>query len=309
MHETDNVNPRRALTAISSLFLAAVFSASCQVVGGYDEFEVGVPAKVGAQAHACDVVVEKQYPTRKKSGLHGPNLLLIDDPSVQCFWMDETEVTVAQYRAWLTDIAGESSLVWDGSNCAEKPGSARPFDPDGNTADCVPPKELSIAPFDDGQPIRCVDWCEADAFCQWAGKRLCKVAPSDEWQTACTADYTQQLPFDASAEGSPCNYGQTNCSLGCGPRPVKLEKSCRPAPGYPYDLGGNVAEWIDSCSRDANGTTNCKLRGGSYLTPEAKIRCSNSQAEGVAFGAARDPGVGFRCCAGLTESERLLLPD
>lgn len=74
------------------------------------------------------------------------------------FCIDSTEVTNAQYGAFLDDAfafdAGPPPAV-----CANVPthlpGCA--YDPVGRA----------------NRPVRCVSWCDAWTFCKWSGKRLC----------------------------------------------------------------------------------------------------------------------------------------
>jgi hypothetical protein len=290
-----------------ALLALAFLPEGCQLVGGYEDFERSepIPAESLPELRRCDAL-----PPAKTSVddplLRDPVLRLVDDPYGTCFWMDETEVTVGQYREWLMDL-GQSAPDWtDAAACDRREPDVRAFDPDDPVGDCrATAASGSEPPFADEQPMRCVDWCEAAAYCQWAGKRLCKGrSPIDEWRIACSAGYTEEYPFDPRTPGGACNYGQVGCSLGCGTRFAGQEASCRPAYGYPRDLGGNVEEWIDECIEVGDGTSLCGFRGGSYLTPEHKLKCSYNLGGG--FVDSRDPRVGFRCCATLTSQESVL---
>ena len=294
------------MPAFTLLLALAVVSGSCQLVGGYEEFERSEPtaATPSQGPRPCDALPSvKDDPT-----LHGPVLRLIDDPYGTCFWMDNTEVTAGEYRDWLKDLAGSSPAWGSKAGCNRRPPDAKAFDPDNPVGDCRATAASATDPFAEDQPMRCVDWCEAEAYCRWAGKRLCKVGgPTDEWQIACSAGYTKEYPFDPEMPGGSCNYGQVSCSLGCGPRPAGQDKRCRPATDYPLDLGGNVEEWIDSCLTLGDGTNVCGHRGGSYLTVESMLKCSFNLSEG--FSDERDPRVGFRCCASLTREESVLVSE
>jgi hypothetical protein len=93
------------------------------------------------------------------------------------YCIDSTEVTNAHYAAFLA--------------MSPTPSSGWP------------------APVDQGRhPVTFVDWCDAFAFCRWAGKRLCgKIgdganAPADlanaaksQWFNACTAGGTKAYPL------------------------------------------------------------------------------------------------------------------
>jgi len=299
------VPPARVASVLPLLLASALLAEGCQLVGGYDEFERSGPGDGGPKKSPCDALPRSKT-SQEGDLLHGPLLLLIDN-SYGCFWMDETEVTVGQYREWLDylDHSGNAPPWQEQSSWCSVKGDARAFNPD-LSGECQEQAASTPDPFAPRKPIRCVDWCEAEAYCAWAGKRLCKVGnPSDEWQIACSAGYTQEYPFDPSMPGGSCNYDQMGCSLGCGPREARQDDDCRPTANYPFDLGGNVEEWIDFCDVSGDGTTFCGYRGGSYLTPETKLKCSYNL--GGEYWSTRDPRVGFRCCDDLTDQERALL--
>jgi sulfatase modifying factor 1 len=264
--------------------------------------------------------------TRAKAGAAGPLLILVDAPIAgDCFWMDQTEVTVGQYKTWLSGLDGAAPSWSAMAACAWKSGDAgeaAPFDPGSPNSECVVPQD-EATPFEDDKPIRCVDWCEAQAFCQWADKRLCydynttgQLAPQEataEWPQACSSGADGAYPFDSTAPGRVCNYDQSQqgcvpTTLGnghlCGPLPVGSSADCHPAPGAPFDLGGNVSEWTDLCQVAPTADSHCEYHGGSYASIKQDLACISSHN---APRAQRDPTLGFRCCASLTDAERAML--
>ena len=76
---------------------------------------------------------------------------------VGSFWMDATEVTVAQYRQCVSDHS--CSLPGDGGKCT--------------WSESVADREQ--------HPVNCVDVRQAQAFCEWAGKTLPSV---EQWEFA-----------------------------------------------------------------------------------------------------------------------------
>jgi formylglycine-generating enzyme required for sulfatase activity len=146
-------------------------------------------------------------------------------------------------------------------------------------------------------PVRNVDWCSAFAYCKWRGKRLCTglvavrddggggVDPStDEWGAACSSGGATVWPYGNSYEEKTCNgldNGLRNVwTVGDG-------QSCRPGNG-PRNMSGNVAEWVETCDRQ-----DCSIRGGSYLSGPADLRCSSPRFERLGNNL---PDVGIRCC-------------
>jgi formylglycine-generating enzyme required for sulfatase activity len=202
---------------------------------------------------------------------HGAMVLV--DKGGLVFCIDATEVTNAEYAAFLSATLGlPGSPVLDGSV------------PPGCSGNLTLTPSLPIL-TGATNPAASIDWCDAYAFCGWAGKRLCGKtasgsASTGEWFNACSNGGVQAYPYGATYAAGQCN-DDTSQTIPVGSRPT-----CRGGVLGLYDMNGNVAELIDSCS----GTT-CSVMGGSY-----------QQAGSCALAASQDkaasaPGVGFRCCA------------
>ncbi len=197
--------------------------------------------------------------------------------------IDATEVTVEQYARFVN--AGFS-----GAPTAECPS------PDsGGAVQCTRPTALK-------PPVTCVDWCEARAFCTWSGKRLCgsksggvlaagdlNIAKVDQWFAACSLDGTRVYPYGDSYRPEACN---TENSVS-GPSSVEVHASCTSSAAGPFDMSGNVAEWIDSCSGAGDGEL-CMHRGGQYKNSGKDAAC---KANGSVSRRSKYPDLGFRCCA------------
>jgi sulfatase modifying factor 1 len=278
-------------------------------------------AEQDGQPHACSTL-----PTTKVGG-RGQTVVRVDMPDVgddtpdaACFWIDQTEVTVEQYVTW-RDSAPEFD-DWDPDRCPWKATGAS--DPVENPEDeCRLSIDSSEAdPFATQKPIRCVDWCDAEAFCRSAGEALCHDSNAGgafepegswpEWRLACTNSYATAFPWgDEPPPGQLCNVDQEALGCGaagsnvCGPSLVGQFEDCRSDRGA-ADLIGNVAEWVFMCDRTDTPElpdTACRAIGGSYAGTMAAATCS-----GMASGAypknTRSPDLGFRCCSGLSPAER-----
>ncbi|MBL8743487.1 MAG: SUMF1/EgtB/PvdO family nonheme iron enzyme, partial [Myxococcales bacterium] len=159
-------------------------------------------------------------------------------------------------------------------------------------------------------PITCVDWCDAAAFCRWAGKRMCGrkgggTVPEEEaddptkseWYAACSADGANDFPYGSTWDENACN----TMGNGGDVLSVKVFPDCEG--GFPdlFDMVGNVEEWEDGCDLSADSAKdNCFLRGGAFwcdnVTPGSD--CSKCA---VTLGRKPDRDWfshdwGFRCC-------------
>jgi formylglycine-generating enzyme required for sulfatase activity len=148
------------------------------------------------------------------------------------------------------------------------------------------------------------DWCDALAFCTWAGKRLCgnvadgggllsgdeSIDPlKDEWMIACTRLGTRDYPYGPNYQPGACNDTSVDASAAVD---VGSFPGCQG--GYPgiFDMGGNVTEWENACE-DTDGGRVCKNRGGSWV---ADGHCGYSSSDDWT-GTSSDWGV--RCCASV----------
>src|SRR5262249_40663852 len=109
------------------------------------------------------------------------------------------------------------------------------------------------------RPVHAVDWCDAFAYCAWAGKRLCgriaggsvdptfgtDLASESEWYNACSRGGQHAYPYGDTYDPRACNgleYG-----AGTGPQlPVGSLSSCTGGFAGLFDMSGNVSEWEDS---------------------------------------------------------------
>lgn len=149
-----------------------------------------------------------------------------------------------------------------------------------------------------------VDWCDARAYCAWAGKRLCgridggavpaavrSSALADEWYRACSAAGTRAFPYGDTYNPQACN-GPARTGVN-GRLPVASLATCMG--GYPglFDMGGNLQEWEDSCD-DGGAAAACAVRGGSYASTN-DLSCIQQGSWARDRGGQSD--VGIRCCS------------
>jgi sulfatase modifying factor 1 len=211
------------------------------------------------------------------------------------FCIDTTEVTRGHYEAWLDtspSTSGQTSACSGNEDytpsCSWTPGS------------------------DENLPVVCVDWCDAKAFCDAAGKRLCgrigdgsgypfesyDDASISEWHAACTSGGTYDYPYGDDVDTTICRGADAEDYTTWGLGEVGSFTGCHsPDASYSdvYDLSGNAAEWDNGC--DGEGPDDpCRIRGGSYQHHEHGLRCAMAQ-ELRWPRMRRVAAVGFRCCA------------
>jgi sulfatase modifying factor 1 len=261
---------------------AADASMAAHDTGVVDAREASRPtdAAVDAEASPPDAPFAVDAPRAACPSLTGPSMVRIAvDAGSYC--IDSTEVTVGQYDAFLAADSGGNAPPACAGNLTLQPN-------------CTFPSS--------GVPIACVDWCDAYAFCQWAGKVLCGrigggsvtfsgadfVNPEeDAWFAACSAEGTRTFPYGNGFQSGVCNLGSV------GTVPVGSETGC--VGGYPgiFDMSGNVWEFEDACQTPTTGLSDlCNWRGESYAS-------TTTTGCGDYVYATRDSmgsDLGFRCC-------------
>jgi formylglycine-generating enzyme required for sulfatase activity len=233
------------------------------------------------------------------------------------FCIDATETTNAQYLAFLTAVGSAPGAGQQSSECNGSPSHAPSPLPPSNDA-----------------PVVNVSWCDAYAYCAWAGKRMCQhvgeltnvsswTDPTrDEWYSAClgggapgdggsgTGTAADAAPPDAGGAVYPYGfaYSAAACNGADAPAHQPIAVGTMPAcvgglPGI-FDMSGNVWEWEGSCTADPSGdrlADLCRARGGSFASMAADLACNaDSNAYFSAGGLQRSgtsPEVGFRCCS------------
>jgi sulfatase modifying factor 1 len=222
--------------------------------------------------------------------------------------IDATEVTRSAYAAFLADPLVDPSGQPPGCDWNDS------FEP----ADDCKREESYCKESCDDHPQTCVDWCDARAYCESVGKRLCgrigdgSALTSDEdladagvseWMNACTAGEQFLFGFDddtSDYDPGTCTYRGKDIGTTYE---VGTQTLCRPpATGYDhiYDLSGNVAEWENNCDHDvaeptAGSTDDCHARGGSFHSERDALRCGKLPYVPPQR-RTTEPWIGFRCC-------------
>jgi formylglycine-generating enzyme required for sulfatase activity len=193
------------------------------------------------------------------------------------YYMDKFETSNQEYKDFMRSSGHPAPAYWD--------------DPRLNNAN---------------QPVVGVNWYDANAFCEYKGKRLPTEA---EWENAAKGPDGSHYPWGHKVSPTKANYGQ---NVG----------KTKPVDSYPegvsgygtYNMAGNVFEWVSdwydpnyfkvSASLNPQGPPTGYnfanqgpvkvLKGGSWLAPASSLHTSHrfwNQPENNSYGV----GLGFRC--------------
>ncbi len=217
------------------------------------------------------------------------------DVTLDAFWIDQVEITNGMY-----------ALCVDAGICRPpvKVNSDNRDDYFGNPE------------FRD-YPVVYVTWYDANAYCEWAGRRLPTEA---EWERAARSDDMRNYPWG----NEPPNAENSNSNNIVGDTSRVGSYAIGVSPFGALDMGGNVWEWVAdyyqpdyykvSPSVNPKGPNNGGLnylrviRGGSYQDGQFDLRTSNRGYEvgpdptklpdNSAYYERSSVKIGFRCAAG-----------
>ena len=214
---------------------------------------------------------------------------------VDAFYIDKYEVTNAQYRLFVqTQGYREPRGVAYVDGIPQ--GYFRPWSDNNFNGDNL--------------PAVCVSWPDAQAYCEWAGKRLPTEA---EWEkAACGGLMGKRYPWGDELTHDKANYpGIEGLDQWEGPAPVD---SFEPNGYGLYNMAGNVWEWCSdwydddyysiSPGKNPSGPETGAyrvLRGGSWSSPFnflLRVSLRNHTNPPIA-----SYNVGFRCAKSASSAK------
>jgi formylglycine-generating enzyme required for sulfatase activity len=248
----------------------------------------------------------------------GPDPAVVAEPVhpvyLDAFYIDKYEVTNTQFKEFIDAGGYTTQAYWDSAGWSERTvrGWTEPFW--WSTGD------YHTGPAWPDFPVHGVSWYEAEAYANFAGKRLPTEA---EWEKAARGTDQRTYPWGNTLDGSRANYsgsgdpyeysgGTTPVGFYDGrlhPSPL-FQTTDSPSPYGAYDMAGNVREWVAdwhgaySAIPDSNPTgpvtgSNRVLRDGAWLDGGGYTNNLRStyRSPGAPFG--RSTLCGFRCARTL----------
>jgi formylglycine-generating enzyme required for sulfatase activity len=214
---------------------------------------------------------------------------------LDAFWIDQTEVTNAQYEACVSAGA-----------CTE-PSQRGSFTRQWYYGTQV------YADF----PVIWVRWEQAHVYCEWAGARLPTEA---EWEYAAAGPEDWRFPWGEDFDPTRLNYCDSSCSGVSDEAYSDGFPDTAPAGSFPsgvswveaMDMAGNVREWVaDLYGPYSAGTQHNPIgpssgnahvpKGGSWYEAAYDVRAANRGGERFDYDRHK---VGFRCAMDVP-SDRL----
>lgn len=221
----------------------------------------------------------------------------------QDFWLGKTEVTVGQYRRFVAAAAYQTDAEKQGGAYGITRWSPGPGVKGGTSA---PVRIEGISWRDPGflqtdiEPVVCVSWNDARAFCQWMSeqdKGIVRLPTEAEWEYACRAGTQSAFGWgnQPGAGHAFCNAADLKAKevfsgLAAfdwydGITFTASVSALNANPWGVHDMHGNVWEWVQDGyeerypgSRrvmDPQGPDRAEdrvLRGGSWQTGPSQVR-------------------------------------
>lgn len=203
------------------------------------------------------------------------------------FYIDKYEVTCAQYYLFLEDVK-KHGHKW----CHRTEPPNKDHTPYHTYAWALRFSWLGGKPPNglEEHPVVLVDWYDAYAYANWAGKRL---PTENEWEIAAGGGRGIEYPWGNNFDMQFCNIGNYPVKVGMFPLGA--------SPWGVLDMAGNVAEWTASMyepdPKDSKLFTGRFgqpiIKGGSWDDEAKSCRIANRNVYRSPL--YRSTTVGFRC--------------
>jgi hypothetical protein len=253
-------------------------------------------------------------PCALRPGMRGTEGILVTPPLGPAFCIEPTEVTVAQYYELYESASFPLSPDPTPPDCGPE---TNPVTIPTNTRDWFAPSPTTVSyyannPQERDRPIQGIHWCQAQAYCVWAGKHLCRAGDglsridhevegwnlSTQWYYACRGAADLAYGYAQSYASGVCNDDNPTPDNNAETSPVTQPAGCVSTwpSGVIFNMSGNVQEFEDNCD-PVSGL--CVMRGGALsLRDEGDLlTCAGpSSPKADWHRMTRLDLTGIRCC-------------
>ena len=255
--------------------------------GGSADASVGGAPNDAATDSSADATIDG--PDLNKlycpQNLPGPQMIAIPAPQGGYYCIDSIETSLLEYDAFMKSTP---SLAKQPTVCAWN-------DSWELHAHGTPLTKFTVAKYGKSA-VRGVDWCDAYAYCAWAGKRLCGKIGGGSVAKGQHANAKESEWYNACSQGGKSKYPWEGFGGGCladpyfSPKPNTKYQTPDCEGGYPglFAMYGNLGEWMGTCESETGKNDKCWIRSW-------KGECAAFENKWPRYFAA--PEVGIRCCA------------
>ncbi|MCP4121856.1 MAG: SUMF1/EgtB/PvdO family nonheme iron enzyme [Bacteroidetes bacterium] len=206
----------------------------------------------------------------------------------QTVYIDETEVTNRQYKQFLHANRNIPHLYCHVDEPANKDHEPRywknylsPFFKKSEASELAPFTEDTFREPD--HPVVGVDWWDAYAFANWAGKRLPSML---EWEKATRGTDGRIWPWGDQWEYERANTG--------GEKWAENDGYTYAAPANSFTEGASIYGLLNMAGNVAEWTDEGYVAGGSSRSNPSQVRCAAYEEREPDY---RSFDIGFRCAA------------
>ena len=269
---------------------------------------------IGAVPGAAEMVLVPAGDFTMGSTVGGTNEQPVHTVYLDAFYIDKYEVTNAQFELFIDAGGYTTQAYWSAEGWSARSTygwTLPPYWTDG---------DMHSGPAWPDFPVHGVSWYEAEAYANFAGKRLPTEA---EWEKAARGTDQRTYPWGEGIDGRRANYYASGDRYESGTTPVgfydgrldttwNFQTTDSPSPYGAYDMAGNVWEWVAdwygetyySASPASNPTGPLTgsyrvLRGGGWYNLPGLLRSASRLNYSPINRTLYDIPHGFRCARTL----------